>query len=147
MHAKHAPYTERYKKLETHELIFNLILAIHLTPLLLTRLYKFLENKYVFITYFILSAFLFSIPFFITPIDHDQKTINHYSTLATPFIFIILYKLFDVLSLFVSKRHIIMSNWYLMKPNESPNIIDYIAFLVLVIVPTLVPLAIAKNFL
>ena len=40
-----------------------------------------------------------------------------------------------------------MTNWYQMKPNERPKIIDYIAFITLVSIPLIAPLALAKNIL
>ena len=141
----YALYPKRCKILETHKIIFFLIMALHMTPIV-SRLYKLLENKTIFVIYLILSAILFCITFFISSTNIDPKINSFYSVLTTPFLFIILYKTFDIFCLKTLNRHIYMTNHY-TKSNKKLKVIDYLVFFVMFIVPILAPILFVQNIL
>ena len=140
-------YTNRYKTLEVHKIIFFIMMGIHFLPTLLTRLYKLLQHKPIFIGYLIISLFLFFIPFAIIQTNTDPKIIRSYSLLCAPLLFILTYKSFDIICLKTQKRHLIMANRFTLLPNEKPKFIDYIGFLFSVLIPLLLPLGLLENVL
>jgi hypothetical protein len=70
----------------------------------------------------------------------DSETNHFYSSLATPFLFIILYKTFDVICITTQSRHIYLATRYSIKPHEKLKPIDFIGFVIIITIPLLAPL-------
>ena len=124
--------------------IFIIVMAYIWIPTLLTSWYKKLRNpKIYFINLgFAITALIILICKYEPDLNFQDK--GGLLMLVSPLLFLVFFKMFDYGAIKLFDRHLILANRITIDPREKFNLYDVIGFLVLVLMPFMIPMLIRE---
>jgi hypothetical protein len=124
--------------------IYILIVFYLWIPIVVTRLYKFLNNKRIW--FFNLIIALSLIPLFFKFYNINLSLFDRGAILLlwSPLIFLLLFKILNTISVKLNKRYLNLANRFTLLKNEAYNAWDMLSFVLLLIVPFSIPMLIRE---
>ena len=124
--------------------IYIFIVLYLWVPILFTRLYKLLNNKKIWLFNFVVSLSLITLFFKFYNLNLSFFDRGAILLLWSPLLFLSLYKILNIISFKLNKRHLILANRFTLLKNEVYNAWDVLSFMLLLIVPFSIPMIIRE---
>lgn len=130
--------------MDIYTLVFIVMIAYVWAPTLMTQWYKFLWEPKIYLANLIFAFLCIGILLLTYSNDLNFKQKGGLLMLLSPLCFLVLFKMLDRGAMKLYKRHFVVTNRFTLQPKEQYKTYDLIGFLILIILPLLIPLFIRE---